>query len=106
MRTEAVRSFLAALLHVAWTLAFAFAFEAPPLTLCRHVSRCLAMSSLALVSYCRSQVSLDDILEAQQRLTHVMDALPQFSIKDFSWQAVRLHAMCMAEPSKVLLNEQ
>ena len=47
---EVVSSFLAALLHVAWTLAFASAFETPALTLCRHVSRCLKMSSHALVS--------------------------------------------------------
>ena len=49
-RAESARSFLAALLHVAWSLAFASAFETPALTLCRHISRCLAMSSHALVS--------------------------------------------------------
>ena len=49
-RAEGARSFLAALLHVAWTLAFASAFETLPLTLCRHVSRCLAKSSHAQVS--------------------------------------------------------
>ena len=46
---EAARSFLAALLHVAWTLAFASVFETPVLALCRHESRCWAISSHALV---------------------------------------------------------
>ena len=49
-RAEAARSFVAALLHVAWTLAFASALETPALTLCHHLSRCLTMSSDALVS--------------------------------------------------------
>ena len=49
-RAEAARSFLAALLHVAWTLAFASAFKTSALTLCRHVFQCLATSSDALVS--------------------------------------------------------
>ena len=46
-RAKAARSFLAAFLYVAWTLAIPF--YTPALTLCRHVCRCLAISSHALV---------------------------------------------------------
>ena len=64
LRAEAVRSFLAALLHVAWTLAFASAFETTALTLCGHVSRCLAMSSHLMTgpsgnsSFCFPRISM------------------------------------------------
>ena len=66
------------------------------------------MFSYALVTIIAGQlqVSLDDVPVAQQRSTHAADALPQFSVKDFSWQAVRLHVVSMVKPSRASLNEQ
>ena len=57
LRAEAVRSFLADLLYVAWTLAFTSALDIPDLTLCGDVSQCLAMSIHALVSICADRKS-------------------------------------------------
>ena len=81
-----------------------FRLGTPALTLCRHVSWCLAMSSHALVSIYADPKSR--LIVVQQRSTHAADALPQFTVKDFSWQAVGLHVVCMAEPSKASPNEQ
>ena len=37
------------------------------------------------------EISLEGVLETEQRSACAADALPQFSIEDFSWETVRLH---------------
>ena len=51
------------------------------------------------------QIALDGVLVGEQRPANFLGTVAQYSIQDFPWQTIRLHAVHMAQPAEASLKE-